>query len=173
MRFEQLSTLALAVTAAATPLADKIYQLNDIINGLEQSLANWQGSYVGMITILMPSLTANVQALLLTSDITNTAKAAGALSEEDADNVLAALEESNNGRPTVEQTVIQKQDTFVALDKGWADVILVYAGVIGHLATEAQTAIKNALPADKQAQAQEIIDAGQNSLDQIRSTYAR
>jgi hypothetical protein len=108
MRFEQLSTLALAVTAAATPLADKIYQLNDIINGLEQSLANWQGSYVGMITILMPSLTANVQALLLTSDITNTAKAAGALSEEDADNVLAALEESNNGRPTVEQTVIQK-----------------------------------------------------------------
>lgn len=172
MRFQQLSSLALAVTAAATPLADKIYQLNDVINGLEQSLANWQGSYVGMITILMPTLSANVQALMLTSDITNTAQTAGTLSEEDADNVLAALEESNNGRPTIEQTVIQKQGTFVALDKGWGDVIQVYAGVIGHLATEAQTAIKNALPADRQAQAQDIIDAGQNSLDQIRSTYA-
>lgn len=172
MRFSFVSTLALAAVAAGNPLADKIYKLNDLVNELEQSLANWSGGYTGMLAILMPTISKNTEAFMLISDITLTAKTSGILSEDDANEVLYALTQSHIERPTIENTVIEKKDAFLNLGSGWRTVIQIYASIIGHLSAEGHNAIKYALPEDKKENIEALMEGGKEGLARVNEAYA-
>lgn len=167
--FISLSIAALVV--AQTPLVANYEALRDLGVGLSDTLANWPGTFRGLLPIIAPAVLQGAQLLRVIVNINKLTRSTQPLSEEDADAILKIIGEINENRPFITDTVVLKKDSIVSLSPGLGDFVLASCDTLGNLATESHEALLNAMPGDKKDKLAMYWDKTLLTISAISGTY--
>jgi hypothetical protein len=166
----QALTCAVVVNANSQLLAD--YQtLLDLDIQLTNTLASWSGTFMGLLPIIGPTVLQGSQLLRILVDIEQLTSTLEPLSEQEADQILQAIEAITKLQPTFTGIIVGKKDALISLSPGLGNFVAASCTTLRNLTARSQDSLLKAMPADKKEELLRYWNLTQQASAEVDNAY--